>query len=115
MTGVREPFHVLLGGEPERSERREPPDGSRREASVLQRKPDERDGREHGDDLRGVVEVRVNGARRRSGEAVGERVGRKDARRRDRRHECPGKRAASHVRGSCQRTRRRLAETRLRD
>jgi hypothetical protein len=65
MTGVREPFHVLLGGEPERSERREPPDGSRREASVLQRKPDERDGREHGDDLRGVIEVRVNGARRR--------------------------------------------------
>jgi hypothetical protein len=41
-------------------------------------------------------------------------VGRKDARRRDRRRECPGKRAASHVRGSCQRTRRRLAETRLR-
>jgi hypothetical protein len=41
----------------------------------------------------------VDGARRRPGEAVGEPVRREHARRGDRRHESPGKRAASHVRG----------------
>ena len=99
MARVREPLQVLLRGEPAGSERREPPGGSRREASILKRETEESDGREHGDDLRAVVEVGVDGARRRSGEPVGERVGREHARRGDRRDESPGKRAASHVRG----------------
>jgi len=99
LAGVHEPLHVLLDGEPDRSEWRDPPRGEPAEAALLQREPHERERREHEHGLRHMREVFVDGSRVRPGEPISDRMRDEDAGRSDRRHQDPGQQAPTHVHG----------------